>query len=204
MFATVSIAREARPPVAMLADGVGRRRPLLLLVEVQHVVVDVVRGLVAEHAGQLLAVLHELHQRVGHVDVAAGDGEGVGLGLVDQDEAEGMVVLRVGHALDLLGDRIQDLVVRRAADDLALFLQRLVLLLADLGFGLLVARLGGGRAGEGDHSEAQGKGEQTFHGSSEADWVAVLAFVGVLPRNDPSRARVRTGACGNASGPARV
>src|SRR5579875_1138011 len=62
------------------------RRPdlqvLVLSVEVDDVVMDRVRGLVAEDARELLLVLDEAHQGVGHVDVPSRDGERIGLSLV--------------------------------------------------------------------------------------------------------------------------
>ena len=92
------------------------------------------RRLVAEHARQFFLVLHEMHQRVGHVDVAARDGKGVRRLLVHEDEVEGVLVLRIGHRLDAVRDRLQHRVQGRVRDDLALLLELLVDLLADLLF----------------------------------------------------------------------
>ncbi len=113
-------------------DGRADHDVLVLTHVVDDVVVDVVQRLVAEHAGQLVLVVDEVHQRVGHVDVAARYRERVRLSLVHEDEPERVLILRIRDGLDALTDRREHGVQRRIRDDLALLLELLVDLLADL------------------------------------------------------------------------
>jgi len=66
--------------------------PLLFLKAVHGVTVDRVRDLVAQGPRQLLGVFHEIEQRVDNEDVAARRRERVGMGLVDDEKLEGVIV----------------------------------------------------------------------------------------------------------------
>ena len=107
---------------------------------VHDVVMNRVRGLVTKDAGELFLILDELHQRIGHVDVPAGHGERVRLLLVDQNEMERPVVLRIDDRLYAGCYGIEDVVVRRRRNDLAFLLQLLIDLRPDLVFRLIGRR----------------------------------------------------------------
>src|SRR5262245_3906715 len=69
---------------------------LALLFNQRHrVVMNRMRELVTQRSGKLLRVLDEVHQRVGHVDVATWSGKGIRLVLVHEVELEGMGIARL-------------------------------------------------------------------------------------------------------------
>ena len=150
---------------------------LHLRLEVHHIVMDVVRGLVAEDVRELFLVLGERHHRGGDVDIAARHRERVGRRVLDQDEMEWREVLGVGDRGDALGDRVEPRVVRRAQDELALLLELLIFLLADLDLLLLLLRIRGRRQRASEcESEREEKGDDSMVHATSTTYRAPHTF----------------------------
>jgi len=81
------------------------------LVDVLHgIVVDGVAHFMTEPTGQLLGVFDEVEQRIGDVDIAAGRGKRVRLGLVYEQEFEWVLMFGLCYPGDRLGYRPQSII----------------------------------------------------------------------------------------------
>ena len=69
-----------------------------------------VRDLVGQHAGEFVFIAGRIDQAGMHTDVAAGQGEGIDIGIVDDEEREALAAVvglrgnAVAHFVDVLGD----------------------------------------------------------------------------------------------------
>ena len=122
-----------------------------------------VSDLVAEHAGQLRLVLQERQDAARYIDVAAGQGERVDGGDVDDGEVPRQV-RTLGELREAKADVADVLLKRAVAVDAHLLADLGVLRLADLDFLVLahqreltLARGGIGRAGDRQHDERDGQ-----------------------------------------------
>src|SRR5262245_59748497 len=104
----------------------------LLREQLHRVVVDGMRDLMAQRAGELLGVLDEEQQRVRDIHIAAWRRKRVRLLLVDEIELERVVVAWLLRARDGGSNRREGVVERRGRDDLALAFQLVEHFLSEL------------------------------------------------------------------------
>ena len=154
--------------------------------------------LVPQHAGELGLVVGQRQQAAGHVDIAAGQGEGVDHVAVEQGKGE-RLVLQLGRVLDPVADPLDigpgiaiGILPAELGQRLGVLLaaQRLLLLRRQRG----VLQLAGGRVAHlraGGQRQRQGGGQHAraaaAHGSSSSCAGWVTSIIGPFTSNNTPR-----------------